>query len=40
MVDLSGNVLDLLRIMGFYVNKILLMILKGTSRNYHWAKGL
>jgi hypothetical protein len=40
MVNLSKNVLDLLWIMGFYVNRVLLTLLEGTSRNYHWTKGL
>jgi hypothetical protein len=39
-VDLSGNVLDLLWIMGFYADKVLLMFPKGTSINYHWTEGL
>jgi hypothetical protein len=38
MVDLSRNVLNLLRIMGFYVDKILLTLPEDTSKNYHWTK--
>ncbi len=40
MVDLSRNVLDLLWIMGFFVDKVLLMLAEGTFRNYHWTWGL
>jgi hypothetical protein len=40
MVDLLRNVLDLLWIMGFYVDIVLFTLQKGTSKNYHWTKGL